>query len=255
MHKFTALILIALLTVSSYILMVEFVSGATKPSTPEFTLEYVDNSYDVPPTYEINQYTGENVKTSYGYRVDTTLLEFTIKNQPFTPYNDINGNYNTLYYNFRFKGSHGDSWSYYTDTSHTYGYYTGIFPDTSASNSDYTVISIPMNSLTNYQSNALEISTGATVEWQVQAIMGYIDYTPTGMLAGGFYAFAGERSDWSSTQIVVIGDSAPTVTTIQPNTDTGVIFGLNWEQLAIVGLCVLVLVLAVTLAFSRMKKR
>ena len=30
-----------------------------KPSIPEFTLKFEDNSYYVPPTYEINPYTGE----------------------------------------------------------------------------------------------------------------------------------------------------------------------------------------------------
>ncbi len=29
------------------------------PSIPEFTLKYIDYSYDVPPTYKIDEYTGE----------------------------------------------------------------------------------------------------------------------------------------------------------------------------------------------------
>lgn len=34
-------------------------ASISKPSVPEFTVKYVDNSYDVPPTYGIDQYTGE----------------------------------------------------------------------------------------------------------------------------------------------------------------------------------------------------
>jgi hypothetical protein len=75
-----------------------------KPSVPEFTIEYIDKSYDVQPTYGINQYTGQNVTTVAGYHVDKRTVEFTIKNQPFTTYRDSNGNNISLYCNFRFKG-------------------------------------------------------------------------------------------------------------------------------------------------------
>jgi hypothetical protein len=34
-----------------------------KPSVPEFAVKYVGYSYDVPPTYGIDQYTGEPVIT------------------------------------------------------------------------------------------------------------------------------------------------------------------------------------------------
>jgi len=179
----------------------------TKPSIPEFTLKYVDNSYYVPPTYGIDQYTGQTIVKQEGYLVDNRTLQFTIKNQPFTSYNDSNGNHIALYYNFRYKGTCGNDWSYYPDTSRTYGYYTGEFPDTSASNSDFTVIMINLRALT--------IPTGVKVEFQVQAIMGYIDIESTGMMAGGFCGFAGERSDWSNTQTITIDANGSTST---PNT-------------------------------------
>lgn len=67
------------------------VSGIPKPSVPEFTLKYLDYSYDVPPTYGIDQYTGENVTVKYGYHVDNRSIEFTFKNQPFAPYTDSSG--------------------------------------------------------------------------------------------------------------------------------------------------------------------
>jgi len=175
-------------------------------SVPEFTLKYIDKSYDVPPTYGIDQYTGEKVITNPGYHVDNRTVEFTIKNQPFTPYTDASGNEISLYYNFRFKGPYGDDWSYYPNTDRSYGLYTGFFPDTSASKSDYTVITVPLHALTSYPEGT-KISTGSNVEFQVQAIIGYIEVNHTGMLAGNFYGFTGERSDWSNTQTILIGES------------------------------------------------
>ena len=49
-RRLATVLLIAILAVSS-IVMVESVSGSTKPSTPEFTLKIVDSSYDIAPYY------------------------------------------------------------------------------------------------------------------------------------------------------------------------------------------------------------
>lgn len=194
-----AFLLLTLIIVASSIIMVKPAYSVSPPSVPEFTLEYVDNSYDVPPTYGIDQYTGKSIITEEGYHVDNRTIEFTIKNQPFTSYVDASGNNIKLYYNFRFKGPYGNEWSYYPDTSHSYGLYTGFFPDTSASNSDYTIITVNLRSL--------GIPIGSQVQFQVQAIIGYIHRSYTGMLAGDFYGFTGERSDWSETKTLTFDES------------------------------------------------
>jgi len=199
-----------------------------KPSVPEFTLKYIDYSYDVPPTYGIDQYTGQNVTIQAGYHVDNRTVVFTIKNQPFTPYNDSSGNYIGLYYNFRFKGHYGDEWTYYpfdgVQTTHSYGPYTGgLFHYYSASNSDYTVISINLDTLTKYPTGTQPIPDGSQVDFQVQAQIGHIDPISSGLLAGDFYSFTGEASDWSSTQTITIGESqtpAPSPATTPTPTST-----------------------------------
>ena len=198
MSKLTTLLLIAVLALSSLVMVGSVTAQSiTKPSVPEFTVKYVDNSYDVPPTYGVDQYTGEKVVTEGGYHVDNRTVEFTIKNQPFNPYVDASGNNISLYYYFRYKGPYGDDWSYYPDTSHTYGYYVGLFPDTSASNSEYTVIGV------NFPT--LEIPIDSEVEFQVQSIMGYVDKgSSISMFAGGYMGFTGERSGWSETQTIII---------------------------------------------------
>jgi hypothetical protein len=183
-------------------------SYVSSPSVPQFSIKYVDRSYDIPPTYGTDQYTGKTIITHEGEHVDNRTLEFTIKNQPFTPYTDSSGNYTTLYYNFRFKGPYGTDWSNYPDTAHSYGYYTGMFPDTSASKSDYTTIVINVAALTNYPAGTPGIPSGANVQFEVQAIMGHISIESTGLMAGDFYSFTGERSDWSNTQTITMADGS-----------------------------------------------
>jgi hypothetical protein len=152
MSKRLALLLIAILAVSSLI-MVEsaFAQSITKPSVPEFTVKLVKHSYDVPTTYSIDKYTGENV-THPGYRVENKTMEISIKNPP-TFYGE---NY-TLYYNVRVKG-HFDfenSWVelyYYSDSS------SGNLPP--KTDSQYTVLSFPA-----------DYSPNAQVDFQVEAVL------------------------------------------------------------------------------------
>jgi hypothetical protein len=205
----------------SSLIIVKPASSQTTPSVPEFTLKYIDYSYDVPPTYGINQYTGQNVTIQAGYHVDNRTMLFTIKNQPFTSYNDSSGNYITLYYNFRYKGHYGDEWSYYpfagVQTTHSYGPYGGgPFLDYPASNSDYTVTSINLDVLTSFPGGP-QIPDGSQVDFQVQAQIGHIDPIPSGLLAGDFYNFTGESSDWSNTQTITVSNGS-TSTSISSST-------------------------------------
>jgi hypothetical protein len=79
-----------------------------KPSIPDFTLKFVIDSYDVPPTYGIDQYTGETIITEGGYHVDNKTIEITIKNQPYTySYNDSSA---WIVYNVMVKGHFGEDW-------------------------------------------------------------------------------------------------------------------------------------------------
>ena len=203
-----------------------------KPSVPTFTVQYIIYTSYLAPTSTINPYTGQNETTSYGGQVDNQTIEFTIKNQPFTPFTDSSGNYIGLYYNFRFKGHYGDEWTFYpfnvfhnlvtnqsqVQTTHSYGPFTGgPFVYYSASNSDTTVLSIELTTLTNYPTGT-QIPNGSLVDFQVQAQIGHIDDIPSGMLAGDFYKFIGKSSDWNNTQTISINyNSNSTVSTTSPN--------------------------------------
>jgi len=219
MSKGFVLVLVLILTVS-YLIMVKtaYAQSIPTPSVPTFTVQYIVYTSYLAPTSTINPYTGQNETTSYGRQIDNQTIEFTIKNQPFTPYTDSSGNYIGLYYNFRFKGHYGDEWTYYpfyvfhnlktnqsqVQTTHSYGPFSGgLFIYYSASNSDYTVLSIELTTLTNYPTGT-QIPNGSLVDFQVQAQIGHIDDIPSGMLAGDFYKFIGESSDWNNTQTISI---------------------------------------------------
>jgi len=114
--KFLTLVFVfLLLTTSVFVLSVTpaTVQAAPKPSVPQFSIKFIDNSYDVPAstTTIIDPYTGkESTATQRGYRVDNRSIAVTIKNQPFTPYTDENGNKNYLYYRVEVKGHFGEDW-------------------------------------------------------------------------------------------------------------------------------------------------
>ena len=222
-RKGFSLLLVIILTVSSLI-MVEsaFAQSLPKPSVPEFSLKVVSYPYYVTPTTTINPYTGKTVTTQYGYQEENKSIEITIKNQPFTPYIDSNGNSMRLFYNITVKGHYDVTWNYaYTNP------YRGLL---NASNSDYTTISMPIGHHSTVPSGGypLEgVDTGDSVDFQVQAQIGYYNKSYTGMLApvvGGdfYYVFTGQTSGWSNTQTITIGETSastspnPTTTSQNP---------------------------------------
>jgi hypothetical protein len=197
-----ALILIGLIAFSCLTLLTAkpaTAQTASKPSVPEFTLRYVDHSYDVPPTTTstIDQYTGKTVTTTTpGYHVENKTVEVTVTNQPFTLYSDAEGNHIGLSYNVRFKGHFGaeSDWNqpfYQPIRNGIYGF-TKQLPQ---SNATYTIIAVPS-----------EFKMSDVVDFQVQTLEGY--YTPWEPLPipMGTSQFSGQSSAWSSTQTITIGE-------------------------------------------------
>ena len=194
MSRSVVLVLFALLALSGLV-MAGSVSAqsVTKPSVPEFTVELVDNSYDIPITYYTDPYTGETI-TNEGGHVENKSIEVWIKNQPFTPYDDAEGHEVNLYYNVRVKGHFEEDWSLPITFSGSDS--ADRIPQSS---SEYTVLS-----LANYY------PSGAQVDYQVEAFLGhfYTDYYPEGhVFAWPVRVFqVDEISGWSSTQTIVIGE-------------------------------------------------
>jgi len=165
------------------------------PSVPEFTVKFVNSSYEVPAGSSINPYTGQKVPIP-SYYVENESFELTIKNQPFVSFIDDYGANISLFYSVRYKGHYAENWTYLFNPE------GGFAPQ---SNSGYTVISC---SLDNFNG----LSSGGQVDFQVQAMIGFTTsslppYNPF------TYQFVGKTSDWTSTQTVTMPASSTSTST------------------------------------------
>jgi hypothetical protein len=200
MKRICALTIIIL--VASSLIMVESVYA--EQSLPEFTLRYVDKSYDVAPTTisSTDPYTGNITTTTIpGRHVSNQTIEVTIKN-------DLGASY----YGLRYKGHYSDSltyFPYYGPDSHDI--YDGFFPpDFQASSSSYTVGYLSLGLLPQ------PIPQGAPIDVQVQPLFGNFDVTPyvhVQPVGGPTYdaIFKGTVGDWSNTQTIIIGQASASV--------------------------------------------
>jgi hypothetical protein len=211
--KSFALILILIMAISSLI-VVESAYAQTstptpssvpipKPSVPEFTLKYVDQSYYEQATYTTDPYTGKQVIANEGGYIKNDSVEITIKNQPFTSYRDASGNYTSLFYNIRCKGHFGNQWQTYPMDAAD-GYWL-------PSQSDYTVISLPNTQVGSF-------TVGAQMDFQVQSLIGYeasitglSQLPPHDMFTS--YQFHGAEGSWSNTQTITIGQTSASSST------------------------------------------
>ena len=184
-------------------MMVESASAQTipKPSVPEFTLKYIDSSYDVPATTSIDQYTGKTV-TNQGYHVENRTIQLTIRNQPFTSYIQ-NGQNISFYYNVREKGQYAQTDNWITIFNPDVGFRI-------QSKSDYTTLyfSIDRNGFPFWG----HLVDGGSVDFQVQALIGSVhrvyNASSTSQLAMFPWVFEGQSSAWSSTQTTTIPASS-----------------------------------------------
>jgi len=169
-----------------------------KPSVPEFTLQHVDYSYDVPPTTTstTDPYTGKTTTTTIpGYHVENKTIQAT-----------INNNIGASYYNFRYKGSYTDEWNYYpfSPSSNGYSLPDAFYVPYKASTSSYTVAALPSYFFK-------DVPEGGQVDVQVQALFGDFDAEPWGHIwplePTYDFRFTGTTSDWSETQTITFGES------------------------------------------------
>jgi hypothetical protein len=118
-------------------------------------------------------------------------------------------------------------------------------PKLPASNSEYTDIVLSLPYLFGVQNPPV----GSQVDFQVQALIGHIDYA-----GDGFYSFTGQKSDWSNTQTITIGESqtptpspaaTPTPTTSPELTPTPSQEPQQTEQEIIIGAAIAAAVIVV----------
>ncbi len=178
-------------------------ASVTKPSIPQFTLAFVDASYDVPTTYSTDPYTGATV-THPGYHVQNRTVVVSVKNQPFAKY-EANGQIIDLYLNIRVKGHYTQDWINIYSPSR--GFLT-------QSNSEYTKIAYALDDNTfPFWDN---FGQSGIIDFQVEALIGsvhrIINGSATDILQMAPWVFEGETSGWSNTQTITILSSAPIAT-------------------------------------------
>jgi hypothetical protein len=205
MRKSATLLLIAVLVLSSLIMVNSaFAQSIPKPSVPEFTVEYFDNSYDIAPTYTTDPYTNNTVIQTRGDHVDNRTVVVTIKNQPFTPFTDKDGNTINLFYSVRYKGTFGQEWtSMFGERAAWEGVYdpygTYGFPTQDASSQHTTITySLPWNIVDgkmDIQVEALEGYTNRTID-PSRSHINWVVYE---------YTFYGKESGWSNTTTITLG--------------------------------------------------
>jgi hypothetical protein len=218
-----------------------------QPSTPDFTVEFVDRSYDVPITYtnHTDPYTGEQTTIKHGgNHVTNNTLDVTIKNQPFTTITLEDGNTPELYYTVRWKG-HFENW-------------TGEFsPDqfkiVKASDSEYTVVTYVLTSYATGESGGIHIPKGGQIDFEVKAQAGYFYWYSDGHIFPiGTKFNAIKESDWSNPEIFTY----PTDPTPNPtNPSLGPLsIDASIDIIAIVAVVALLLAVVSLLLFRRHRK-
>ncbi|MCW3999680.1 MAG: hypothetical protein NWE93_05530 [Candidatus Bathyarchaeota archaeon] len=210
-------LILTIIMISSSLMFVELANAQTipKPSIPEFTLHYIDNSYDVPTTYKIDEFTGQKVVNVTGTHVQNISIVVTIKNQEFS--DSSSGATYALYYNIRYKGHFGDDWielfpiitgfnsreAYLENVSSEFLSSLYHDPLPASVEPQYTVVRIPAN-----------YASEAEVDVQVRAMFGYSSEMYEASLSAptlGHMASAIEceaKSNWSQTETITVPTSS-----------------------------------------------
>ncbi len=177
-------------------------SSIPTPSVPEFTVKFVNTSYEIPASSTINPYTGQN-ETSPSSYVENYSIQVIVKNQPFTPQwiqVGSSGFTDSLYYNVRMKGHFADNWTVL---------YNPDLGFSSQSNSEYTTVYSE-----DFNPNVL--TADYQIDFQVQALIGAVHrgYNPsaTNQLEMYPWVFDGQTSDWSNAETLTIPANASSST-------------------------------------------
>jgi hypothetical protein len=198
-------------------------SSIPQPLPPEFTATFTDASHPLPSTNTPDPNTGAN--TSQLYVVNKTIT-FTIKNQPFTPYTDTNGNPVTLHYNVFVKDHAAQNWSRRYQTEDMPRQQNGentvlVFK----AEGTYYTSAITLHDYSQYyiEWSGIYAEPGSTLDVQVQALIGYVNRVANPNSTGQWnlypYVFFGKEAT-SQPQTLYILPELPQVTILSPQAVT-----------------------------------
>ncbi len=155
-----------------------------KPSIPEFTVQYADNSYVISASTSIDPFTGKTV-TNHAQSVNNQTIQITIKNQtiPSASY---------LFYEVRMKGHYSQEW-------------TNISFVQADPRSEFTVLVYAIdgnNASGHFTSTLHEVSSAGTADFQVQTQIWH--YEQSNDIFGSWNQVLWTASDWSDAQTITI---------------------------------------------------
>ena len=259
------------MVVSGVFLVKSSVAPVTIPADPFGAPEIVSvvinhNPIWFPPIYSTNPYTGKVTETSPGRYLQTGTIDVTIKNRPFTPYTDKNGNYINVYYTFFIKdGGPIDDWTYYLDN---FGGNSGVpwYVVYQQSDSDYTVITLTYDGSGSLNPGFFTvIGSGSIRSFRVQSVIGYFYRDNENPYYNSVYE--GEGSEWTQFTVAIPVSDKPVTSTStlssNPGTtspsDPSFLPVFSWVTLFVVivvvfGVVVVLLGVMVYLFYSRQKK-
>ena len=251
--KGLSLLLLTVLVVSS-LMMIEpaYAQSIPQLSSPQFTVKFVDRSYDVPKTTwtTTDPFNGQQVtKSSGGNHITNRTIDFTITNQPFTPISLNNRTtvqiYNSilLYYSIQSKG-HFEGWVELNGDERIYK----LVPASTSQFTPITVVLDPTNP------PYYDIPAGGQEDFRVKAIAGYYNQGDDFMAPATFMNLT--ESEWSNTQTITLPTGSVSISpnpfSTMPNygptsspSPTSTIPELSW--LAVLPLFLSVLFIAVKL--------
>ena len=193
------ILIIAISSISLIIVKPALAKSIPTPAVPEFTVEPIGPSFEIPPTYSFNSSSGF-FYVNEGYHFEYSTVEVIIKNQAFTDQTNIDH----LLYNVRLK-PHDYADNYWQEL---FNPNLDGFPIQTSSN--FTIIPIAAEGATELQ---YQIAAGATTDVQVKAMIGHIERGFNGNATNQIemypYVFVGQTSGWSDTHTVTLPPKVP----------------------------------------------
>ncbi|MCL2643085.1 MAG: hypothetical protein FWD52_06210 [Candidatus Bathyarchaeota archaeon] len=181
-------------------------------AAPEVSVEIHNKPVWVPPTHNTNTYTGEVTELKPGYYTPNGSIVITIKNRPFTPYTDTNGNNITIYYSI------------------FYSLYSWEYPCTAVYQSDttYTILTFTYGSgnMKDMRTHVYVETEGKKIDFRIQAVTGYFKPGVSDSIFFHGYqvepTYEGEGSKYTEFSITIPSADKPGTTkpNIQPPTNT-----------------------------------
>jgi hypothetical protein len=164
-------------------------SPIIRPTVPEFSIRFVDSSYDIPANTSVDPFTGKTV-TNPGQHINNQTITVTIKNQITLIFE---GSY--LHYQIQMKGHYSQEW-------------TNISSFIQANpNSEYSILTYAVdgnNASGQFDSYLNQIPSGGTADFRVQAQLWVTSSNPYQMPM----SWMESQSDWSPTQTITLTDGA-----------------------------------------------